>query len=167
MGSLCLPQKPVYDPSCLWARCLEDKLQPGFRCLKGKAWDLDLKQTFKKKRILRILLPGKIILFRNWSFNEVCSIEYTQWTNLHKTGNKLFGVLNCSISEPMAATLTPPFINLEVCEKFLVDSVSAFLHNGDKITFVFVLNKIHYSFPKVWLFSSVKKTHYLSYSSHE
>lgn len=61
----------------------------------------------------------------------------------------LFGVLNCNISEPMAATLTPPFINLEVSEKFLVDSVSAFPHNGDKITFVFVLNKIHYSFPKV------------------
>lgn len=36
----------------------------------------------------------------------------------------------------MAATLTLPFINLEVSEKFLVGSVAAFPQNADKITFV-------------------------------
>lgn len=30
-GSLWLPQKPVDNPSCLLARCVQKKLQPGLR----------------------------------------------------------------------------------------------------------------------------------------
>lgn len=57
----------------------------------------------------------------------------------------------------MAATLILLFINLEVSEKFLVGSVCAFPQNADKITFIFVLNEMHHSFPNVWHFSSVKE----------